>query len=40
MPYYVAAYDVEAIYPWWELGDQKYSVELYERSVAYTGPRL
>ena len=40
MSYYVAAYDTEAIYPWWELGDQKYSAELYQRSVAYTGPRL
>lgn len=40
MSHYIAAYDVEAIYPWWELGDQKYSAELYQHSVDYTGPRL
>jgi hypothetical protein len=40
MSYYVAAYDTEAIYPWWESGDQKYSAELYQRSVSYTGQRL
>ena len=40
MSYYIAAYDVEAIYPWWELGDQKYSADLYQQSVSYTGKRL
>lgn len=40
MPYYVAAYDVEAVYPWWELGDQPYSADLYRKSISYTGERL
>lgn len=40
MPYYIAAYDVEAIYPWWELGDQKYSADLYQQSVSYIGKHL
>jgi peptidoglycan/xylan/chitin deacetylase (PgdA/CDA1 family) len=40
MPYYLAAYDVEAIYPWWELGDQKYSADLYQQSISYSGKRL
>jgi len=38
--FYVAAYDVEAIYPWWELGDQRYSAQLYRESVSYEGERL
>lgn len=40
MSYYVAAYDVEAVYPWWELGDQPYSAELYRKSISYSGERL
>ncbi len=40
MSYYLAAYDTEAIYPWWELGDKKYSAELYQNSVSYKGTRL
>lgn len=40
MSLYVAAYDTEAIYPWWELGDQKYSAQLYQESVSYEGERL
>ena len=40
MPHYLAAYDVEAVYPWWELGDQKYSADLYQKSVSYSGARL
>ncbi len=40
MSYYLAAYDVEAIYPWWELGDQKYSADLYQQSISYSGKRL
>jgi peptidoglycan/xylan/chitin deacetylase (PgdA/CDA1 family) len=40
MSFYVAAYDTEAIYPWWELGDQKYSAQLYQESVSYEGERL
>ncbi|GAK58208.1 polysaccharide deacetylase [Candidatus Vecturithrix granuli] len=40
MSYYIPAYDVEAIYPWWELGDQKYSADLYQQSVSYSGQLL
>lgn len=40
MSYYVAAYDVEAIYPWWELGNRQYSPDLYRNSISYTGERL
>jgi len=35
MSFYVAAYDTEAIYPWWKLGDRKYSAELYQKAVSY-----
>ena len=40
MSFYIAAYDTEAIYPWWELGDVPYTAELYKQSVRYEGPRL
>ena len=40
MPYYVASYDTEAIYPWWELGDKQYSAQLYQESVSYRGKLL
>ena len=40
MSYYLAAYDVEAIYPWWELRNQPYSADLYHKSVSYSGARL
>lgn len=40
MPYYLPAYDTEAIFPWWELGGQKYSAQLYQRVVSYEGQRL
>lgn len=40
MSFYVAAYDTEAIYPWWELGDEPYSAGLYKRVVRYEGSRL
>ena len=37
MSYYVAAYDVEAIYPWWEIGQKPYSAKVYRESVSYKG---
>ncbi len=40
MSFYIAAYDTEAIYPWWELGDVPYSAGLYKQVVRYDGPRL
>jgi len=40
VPTYIPAYDTEAIYPWWELGEQAYSPDLYRRSVSYAGDRL
>ncbi|MBV7335117.1 polysaccharide deacetylase family protein [Chloroflexi bacterium TSY] len=40
MPFYIAAYDTEAIYPWWELGEQPYSAQLYKEAVRYEGQRL
>jgi peptidoglycan/xylan/chitin deacetylase (PgdA/CDA1 family) len=33
------SYDTEAIYPWWELGEQPYSARLYRESVRYEGRR-
>ena len=40
MAFYVAAYDTEAIYPWWELGDTPYSAMTYQQVVSYEGARL
>ena len=40
MQFYIPAYDTEAIYPWWELGEQGYTAELYQESVRYEGERL
>ena len=40
MSFYVAAYDTEAVYPWWEIGDHEYSADLYHRVVSYDGQRL
>lgn len=39
MTSYVAAYDTEAIYPWWELGNTPYSAT-YHQAVSYAGARL
>lgn len=38
--YYVPAYDTEAIYPWWELGNVEYTPDLYAKAVSYEGERL
>jgi peptidoglycan/xylan/chitin deacetylase (PgdA/CDA1 family) len=40
MPFYVPAYDTEAIYPWWELGGQPYTPSSYPQVVSYEGDRL
>ena len=40
MTYYVSAYDTEAIYPWWEIGDKPYSASTYQQMVSYEGARL
>ena len=41
MTYYVAAYDTEAIYPWWELGDgSPRAATTYQQAVSYSGTRL
>lgn len=40
MSFYIAAYDTEAIYPWWEVGGVPYSADLYKRAVRYEGERL
>ena len=40
MTCYVAAYDTEAIYPWWEIGEKPYSAARYQQMVSYEGPRL
>ena len=40
MTYYVAGYDTEAIYPWWEFGDRPYSAATYQEMVSYEGARL
>jgi peptidoglycan/xylan/chitin deacetylase (PgdA/CDA1 family) len=40
MPFYVAGYDTEPVYPWWEIGDHEYSAELYHKVVSYEGERL
>ena len=40
MTYYVAGYDTEAIYPWWEYGDRHYSAATYREMVSYEGARL
>ena len=40
MAFYVAAYDTEAIYPWWDLGDTPYSATTYQQVVSYEGARL
>ena len=40
MTFYVAAYDTEAIYPWWEFGDTPYSATTYQQVVSYEGARL
>ena len=40
MAFYVAGYDTEAIYPWWEIGDTPYSATTYQQMVSYEGARL
>ena len=41
MTCYVAAYDTEAIYPWWELGDgSPRAATTYHQAVSYEGARL
>ena len=40
MPFYVPAYDTEAVYPWWELGGQPYAPSSYPKAVSYEGQRL
>ena len=41
MTFYVAAYDTEAIYPWWELGDgSPRAATTYQQAVSYSGTRL
>ena len=35
MTCYVAGYDTEAIYPWWEIGDRPYSASIYREMVSY-----
>ena len=37
MGFYLASYDTEAIYPWWQLGSVPYSAQLYRDSVRYEG---
>jgi peptidoglycan/xylan/chitin deacetylase (PgdA/CDA1 family) len=40
VPFYVPAYDTEAIYAWWELGGQPYDPSSYSQAVSYEGERL
>ena len=40
MTCYVAGYDTDAIYPWWEIGDRPYSASIYREMVSYEGARL
>jgi len=40
MPYYIPAYDTEAIYPWWELGENPYTASPYQKAVSYEGEAL
>ena len=40
MPFYVPAYDTEAIFAWWELGDRPYSPLSGSRAMGYEGERL
>lgn len=40
MTFYVAGYDTEAIYPWWDLGAKPYSATTYQQAVSYEGTRL
>jgi peptidoglycan/xylan/chitin deacetylase (PgdA/CDA1 family) len=40
MPFYVPAYDTEAVYAWWERGGQRYNPSSYSETVSYEGARL
>ena len=40
MTFYVAGYDTEAIFPWWELGETPGSARSYQQVVSYEGARL
>ena len=40
MGFYIAAYDTEATYPWWEAGERAYSAQLYNDLVSYEGEAL
>jgi peptidoglycan/xylan/chitin deacetylase (PgdA/CDA1 family) len=37
MGFYLASYDTEAIYPWWQIGSVPYSARLYRDNVRYEG---
>ena len=40
MSFYIPAYDTEAIYPWWEIGERPYSAQLYDEIAGYDGEAL